>query len=258
MRIVVKFGTGVLTRKEGASLDSRQFTAIARQVAELHRIGHACILVSSGAVAAGVEILGLTERPADLPGKQACAAAGQPKLMRMYDMALRKHGLQTAQLLLTHDDIDSRTRRLNARNTLERLLRNRDLIPIINENDSVAVDEIRVSDNDRLSAEVAQLAEADLLLIATSTDGLRCDGVRVPVVHDFEAARSWVTEERGRFSTGGMLAKLDAVRLAVESGIETLIVDGRSPDALVRALETADVGTRFPIIQATGGPATSP
>jgi len=247
MRIVLKFGTGVLTKDDGASLDDCQFTSISRQVAALNRAGHACIVVSSGAVAAGVDILGLEARPDDLPGKQACAAAGQPLLMRMFDLALREHELHTAQLLLTHDDIDSRTRRANARNTLERLLHHRSIVPIINENDSVAVDEIRVSDNDRLSAEVAMFAEADLLVIATSTDGIREGDQRVPVVNDISRARSWVTHEKGRFSTGGMQAKLDAVEMAVLAGIETVIVDGRKPDQLVAAADGKDTGTRFPI-----------
>jgi len=247
MRIVLKFGTGVLTKCEGASLDESQFTTIAEQVADLHRVGHSCVLVSSGAVAAGVDLLGLAARPEDLPSKQACAALGQPLLMQMFDRALRQHDLLTAQLLLTHDDIDRRTRRANARNTLERLLHDRNIIPIINENDSVAVDEIRVSDNDRLSAEVATLAEADLLVIATSTDGLREGIQRVPVVHDIGQARSWVTHEKGRFATGGMQAKLDAVEMAVLAGIETVIVDGRKPGQLLDAATGKDVGTRFPV-----------
>ena len=186
--IVIKFGTGVLSRAGGKSLDAAQFRRLTAEIAGLIAKGHQCVVVSSAAIAAGVQFLGLTSRPEDLPGKQACAAAGQPELMRLYAASFKSHGLRPAQLLLTHGDIDSRQRRRNARNTLDRLLETRTIVPIINENDSVAVEELRsgvIGDNDRLSAEVAQLIGADLLILATSSDGLQDEsGKCIPEIRD--------------------------------------------------------------------------
>jgi glutamate 5-kinase len=142
-RIVLKFGSGVLTTPNGNALDTRQFIRIATEIAALKKRGHECLVVSSGAVAAGLRTLGLKERPEDLSARQACAAVGQSKLMRMYEMAFAKHKLNVAQLLLTHGDIDSRLRSVNAKNTLQRLLSARNVVPIINENDSVAVEELK-------------------------------------------------------------------------------------------------------------------
>lgn len=177
---------------------------------------------------------------------RACAAVGQPKLVAAYAEAFAPHGLRTAQLLLTHGDIDSRARRNNARNTLERLLGTGRIIPIINENDSVATEELRVGDNDRLSAEVALLADADLLILLTRADGVLDKGVRVPFFESVESARLLVTGEKGRFSVGGMGAKLDAVKTAVDSGIETVIADGRKSGQISAVIERQDAGTRFP------------
>jgi len=246
-RLVIKLGTGVLSRT-GRALDAAQFRRLAREVARLHKSGTSCILVSSAAIAAGVRVLGLPGRPDDLPGKQACAAAGQPELMRLYAASFRPHGLHVAQLLLTHGDIDSRTHRANARNTLDRLLSSGQVVPIINENDSVAVEELRFGDNDRLSAEVAQLVRADHLAILTSVDGLQdADGKRVPEVRDVAAAARHVRPDKGEESVGGMQTKLEAVRLAVGSGIPCTILDGRKPGQLAAALAGKDVGTRFPV-----------
>ncbi|MFA7234983.1 MAG: glutamate 5-kinase [Terrimicrobiaceae bacterium] len=247
-RLVIKLGTGVLSRAGGRALDSAQFRRIAREVAELHKSGTSCILVSSAAIAAGVRVLGLPRRPEDLPGKQACAAAGQPELMRLYAASFRAHGLHVAQLLLTHGDIDSRMHRANARNTLDRLLSSGSMIPIVNENDSVAVEELRFGDNDRLSAEVAQLALADHLVILTSVDGLQdARGKRVPEVRDIAAAARLVRPDKGEESVGGMKTKLEAVKLAVGSGISCTILDGRKPDQIAAALAGKDAGTKFPV-----------
>ncbi len=245
-RLVIKLGTGVLARPHGRTLDSGQFRRLSQELAELMSAGHTCIVVSSGAVTAGLSVLGLTHRPADLPGKQACASAGQPRLIRTWDTSLRRHDLNAAQLLLTHDDIDSRRRRTNARNTLERLLATRTVLPIINENDSVATEELNFGDNDRLSAEVAILAEADLLVILTASDGVMNQGQRVPVIKDIDAAFSLVTAEKGPNSVGGMGAKLTAVKIAVTAGITTVVADGRKPDRIAAALRGQDAGTRFP------------
>src|SRR5919197_723975 len=171
-RIVLKFGSGILTRAREIDLDPKQIAKLSTEVAALVDAGHQCIAVTSAAVAAGISALRLNERPKDLATAQASAAVGQSKLMRAYETAFARYKLNVAQLLLTHSDLDSRTRRMNAKNTLERLLAAGNIVPIINENDSVAVEELRFGDNDRLSAEVAMLAGATLLVLLTSVDGL--------------------------------------------------------------------------------------
>jgi glutamate 5-kinase len=248
LRIVLKFGTGVLARPGGSALDTAQFRRIAEEVAALMKAGHECLIVSSAAIAAGVKMLGFTERPADLPGKQACAAAGQPELMRLYSASFQRHGVRPAQLLLTHGDIDSRVRRKNARNTLDRLLSVPGVVPIINENDSVAVEEVRFGDNDRLSAEVAQLVRANLLIILTSSDGVQDNhGKRIPVINDIGAAFSYVRPDKGTLSVGGMKTKLEAVQLAHNVNIPAVIIDGRVPGLIAKAVKGKDAGTRFPV-----------
>lgn len=245
-RLVIKLGTGVLSRSGGRALDRAQFRRLAAEVAALHKKGVSCTLVSSAAIAAGVRLLGLERRPADLPGKQACAAAGQPELMRLYAASFRGHGLHVAQLLLTHGDIDSRMHRTNARNTLERLLASRTVVPVINENDSVAVEELRFGDNDRLSAEVALLLRADHLVILTSVDGLQdSQGKRVAKVSDISSVSQFVRPDKGEESVGGMKTKLEAVKLAVAAGIPCSIVDGRKPGQIAAAFAGKDVGTKF-------------
>jgi len=246
-RIVVKFGTGILTTDaSGLALDRAQFARLAAEVAELAGAGHSVVVISSAAVAAGVAALGLPRRPGNLPAKQACAAVGQSQLMRAYEDALATHGLIAAQLLLTHGDIDSRQRRRNAENTLRELLTHPRVIPVINENDSVAVEELRFGDNDRLGAEVADLCRAGLYLILTGSDGLQGEGRRIPLVTDLAEARRHVTGDTGTHGTGGMGSKLDAVAFATAAGIETWILDGRRPGQLAAAVDGADVGTRFP------------
>jgi glutamate 5-kinase len=246
-RLVIKLGTGVLSTPAGKSLDAAQFTRLAAEVATLQAEGHSCILVSSAAIAAGVRVLKLKQRPADLPGKQACAAAGQPELMRLYATSFKKHGFNVAQLLLTHGDIDSLMHRENARNTLDRLLES-GVIPIINENDSVAVEELRFGDNDRLSAEVAILVQADHLVILTSVDGLLdAEGKRVARVQNITEAFRFVRPDKGEESVGGMKTKLEAVRKACSAGIAAHILDGRTPGRIRDALAGEDVGTSFKI-----------
>lgn len=245
-RIVLKFGTGVLARPGGSALDAAQIRRIAEEIAALHAGGAQCIVVSSAAIAAGVAVLGLKERPEDLPGKQACAAVGQPELMRHYTAAFRRHGLHVAQLLLTHGDLDSRIRHANARNTLERLLASGSTIPIINENDSVATEEVRFGDNDRLSAEVAVLLRATRLLVLTSSDGLTDPaGRRIRKVSDLDDAFAVVRPEKGTFSVGGMKTKIEAVGIALAAGIPAAILDGRRPGQIRIGAAGGDAGTRF-------------
>lgn len=244
-RIVLKFGSAILTTNL-RGLDLKQFARISAEVAALIRRGHQCVAVTSGAVAAGTSVLALRERPTDLATAQASAAIGQSKLMRAYEMAFGRYKLNVAQLLLTHSDLDSRRRRANAGNTLERLLAEKNVVPIINENDSVATEELTFGDNDRLSAEVATLAGADLLIILTQVDGLLdADGKVIPLVRDIDQVKKLANGELGSFSRGGMISKLDAVKMAVDAGITTVIINGRRPERIRGVIAGKNVGTRF-------------
>lgn len=244
-RIVLKFGTGILTQPEANTLDHAQIARLSAEVAAVVHAGHECLLVSSGAVGAGLMTLGFSERPGDLAGIQACAAVGQSKLMHLYDSAFDAHGLHVAQLLLTYRDLDSRKSYANAANTLNRLLSEGNVIPIINENDSVAVEELRFGDNDRLSAEVAILARADLLILLTSAAGLLNGGELIREVENIDAVLQYAKPTKGKLSVGGMASKLLAVKKAVQAGIPTVIASGRAPHAIAAILDGEPVGTRF-------------
>jgi glutamate 5-kinase len=245
-RVVIKLGTGILTKATRDGLDTGQFRRLSAEIASSIRNGTEAILVSSGAVGAGLMQLKLTERPSDLPSVQAAAAIGQSRLMRLYATLFARHGLHVAQLLLTHQDLDSKTRCHNARNTLERLLRFGNIVPIINENDSVVVEELKFGDNDLLSAEVATLSRADLLLILTSVEGLLGEeGQLIPEVTDVDAVAALARREMGVYSQGGMVTKLRAAKLAVRAGIPTVIASGLRPDVIKTAISGAPVGTRF-------------
>ncbi len=250
-RLVIKLGTGLLTEAHGTGLDAAQFERLTGEIAALVLAGHECLVVTSGAVGAGLTALGQAERPAELAAVQACAAIGQSRLMRFYGELFERHGLLAAQVLLTHSDLDSRTRQANARNTLLRLLAAKRVVPVINENDTVAVEELRFGDNDRLSAEVATLVRADLLILLTSAHGLApggdASGAPIPVVEDVDAAMVHAGASRGRFSMGGMQSKLQAVKSAVEAGVPAVIAHGRVPGLLARVVAGETVGTRFPV-----------
>lgn len=246
-RIVLKFGSGILSTRQGVGLSRPQIARLAREIGALVRAGHECVIVSSGAVAAGLATLGLAARPKQLAARQACAAVGQSQLMHAYASAFAKQKLAVAQLLLTHSDLDSRTRHVNARNTLAHLLARRNVVPVINENDSVAVEELNFGDNDRLSAEVAILIGADLLVILTSVDGLQdAQGKILPVVKDFSAVAGLVRSDKGHVSTGGMVTKLQAAQLAVNAGIPTVIASGRRAGLMARIVARQRDGTFFP------------
>jgi len=245
-RIVLKFGSGILATAKGTNLDQRQFARLAQEVAVLAGSGHEVIIVSSGAVAAGLGALGLKSRPEDLATRQACAAVGQGCLMSCYSDHFARHKAAVAQLLLTHADLDSRIAYSNIRNTIGRLLANR-VIPIVNENDTVAVEELKFGDNDHLSAEVAILAEANLLILLTSVDGLLdSKGRTLSRVDDVDAVAKFVRQEKGRLSVGGMSSKLQAVRTAVQAGIPTIIASGRKAGQIIRAASGKPAGTYFP------------
>lgn len=246
-RIVLKFGSGILASDQGIGLSRRQISRLAREVGALVRAGHECVIVSSGAVAAGLATLGLTAKPKELAAKQACAAVGQSQLMHAYASAFAKQGISVAQLLLTHSDLDSRVRHHNARNTLTHLISRGNVVPIINENDSVAVEELNFGDNDRLSAEVSILIEADLLIILTSVEGLQnAEGQVVPLVRDFNQVSGLVRSDKGHTSTGGMVTKLQAAQLAVKAGIPVNIASGRKAGLVHRIVAGHRVGTYFP------------
>jgi glutamate 5-kinase len=246
MRVVLKFGSGILASLKGNTLDRRQFERLSREVAALVKQGHECILVSSGAVAAGLAALGMKARPDDLALRQACASVGQSKLMALYAECFAAHGLEVAQLLLTHGDIDSRTRSENVRSTLSCLLERGNVVPVINENDSVATEELKFGDNDRLSAEVAVLAEADMLLLLTSVEGLLDrKGRRIPLVARVEDVMGLARADKGRLSVGGMVSKLQAVKLAVDAGVVTAIAGGRKAGQIAAVVAGKDAGTRF-------------
>ena len=245
-RIVIKLGTGVLTEPSGLSLNLAQFDHLTSQFAALINAGHSVVVVSSGAITAGLPVLGLEERPTDLTTRQACACIGQPHLIRQFSKDLARFHIHTAQLLFTHEDIDSVSHRCNARNTFERLLQAPRLIPIVNENDAIAVDEINLGDNDRLSAEIAMLLQADLLIMLTSVDGLLKDGVLLPEITDIDKALEYITSEKGTFSRGGMRSKLESAHYATQYGTETIIANGYTPEIILSAVKGYSVGTRLP------------
>lgn len=247
-RIIVKIGTGVLTAP-GGGFDRVRFDELCGELARAAK-SRELIVVSSGAVALGVERLGLKTRPKEIPAKQAAAAVGQSRLMRLYDDALGAHGLTVAQILLTHADIQSRTRYLNARHALEHLLEKR-AVPIINENDTVSVEELKFGDNDNLAGMVVDLAGADLLIILTDIDGLYTADPRsnpaakkideLPGIDD--ATLELAGGSTSGVGTGGMASKLRAARRAGESGVPTLIVPGKQNGVIDDALAGKPVGT---------------
>jgi len=245
-RIVLKFGSGILANTRGTGLDQRQFARIAKEVAVLCGSGHEVIIVSSGAVAAGLGALGLKDRPEDLATRQACAAVGQGRLMSCYSDHFARHEVTVAQLLLTHADLDSRIAYANIRNTVGKLLASR-VVPIVNENDTVAVEELKFGDNDSLSAEVAILSEANLLVLLTSVDGLLdAKGRPISRVDDVDSVAKFVRQDKGRFSVGGMSTKLQAVRTAVHAGIPTVVASGRRAGQILCAACGKPAGTYFP------------
>ncbi len=249
-RVVIKIGSGVISNIDG--LDTAMLDSIAGDVEELTRRGFEVIIVSSGAVAAGKGALGIIGRPATIPLKQAAAAIGQSRLMHAFKESFRPRGHNVAQVLLTRDDLANRRRYLNARNTLMTLLEYR-VIPIINENDTVVVDEIRVGDNDNLSAMVTNLVEANLLVILSDVDGLfdrdpnrHPDARLIPLVEritpEIEANAGDTGNDLG---TGGMVTKVKAAKRASLYGVGTAIVNGRTPQVLLRLFDGEELGTYF-------------
>jgi len=251
--VVVKVGTRVLTHADGA-LNYDRIDRLAEELHDIQTSGKRVVLVSSGAVGAGMSALGLRERPTDIAHLQAVAAVGQARLIEAYDRTLRTYGRHAAQVLLTADDLDNRARYLNVRNTLLRLLEY-GATPIINENDTVAVDELMLTfgDNDGLAARVTNLLRAPLLVILSDVDGLydsdpqSADAKLISTVPRIDARiESYVCDQRSGLSKGGMVSKLRAAKIVTTAGESMIIASGRKPAVLREILAGGVVGTLFP------------
>lgn len=248
-RLVVKIGSRVLVN-ERQGLDEAQLASLVAQLAAERKAGREVICVSSGAVAAGLRDMGLSARPSDLPSIQAAAAIGQARLMQVYRNLFAEHGLTVAQVLLTHADLRSRERHLNARNTFNTLLEH-GIIPIVNENDTVSVEEIRFGDNDQLSALVAMLVHADLLVMLTTTEGLLTRppedyGELIPhVARVTKEVTAMAGAPTSSLSLGGMRSKVHAAEMVTRAGERAVIANGAAPGILGRIMQGEDVGTLF-------------
>ena len=250
-RIVIKVGSSTITYGNGKRNFSR-IDHLAREIADLANQGKEIILVSSGAVAVGVDRLGLPAKPKTIPGKQAAAAVGQGVLMHTYEKIFAEYGQIVAQVLLTRVDSVDRHRYTNSRNTFLALLEHK-VIPIVNENDVVAIDELKIGDNDNLSALVAGIVDADLLIILSDVDGLYTANPQkdpnaklVPEVTDITPEIEASAGDAGsQVGTGGMYTKIQAAKMATSSGINMVIASGEEKDAISRILEGEEIGTLF-------------
>ena len=249
--VVIKVGTNVLADSRG-ELDRRRIRSLADQLHRIRAAGRKVVLVSSGAIGAGVGKLGLGKRPADLPHLQACAAVGQSALMQLYQESFSPHGIHTAQILLTAGDFDNRARYLNVRNTILTLFEY-SALPIINENDTVSVAEIKFGDNDHLAAMVTNLLRAPLLVLLTNVDGLFSGDPRTnpeakllaTVPHIDDAITGMAGISKSDLGTGGMSSKLKAARLATASGEAVIMANGSVDGILDRIFAAEPVGTLF-------------
>jgi len=248
-RIVVKLGTGVLTdsRKQ---IDPAQMEQLVAQVAEQRKAGREIVLVSSGAVGAGMGALGYAKRPGQLAELQACAAVGQSRLMATYGQLFAKYDLHVAQVLLTHDDLQHHERHLNARNTLVTLLQH-GVVPIINENDVVSFTELKFGDNDKLSALVATLLPADLLVVLTTVDGVienfgKANPRTIPMIEQIdERIEAMAGGTDSATAVGGMASKIQAARIVIRAGVPLVIASGKKKEGLARIVAGEDEGTMF-------------
>ena len=249
-RVVVKVGSNVLTEDHGLNL--RAIRSISRQICRLIDDGIEIILVSSGAMASGIRKVGLDKRPDEIPKRQAIAAVGQAGLIMAYEKAFVQYHKKVAQILLTGDDLNNRKRYLNARNTL-RMLLSWQVVPIINENDTVMTEEIQFGDNDNLAAMITLLMDADILVNLTDIDGLYTKDPRTSPDADFIPLVSTITEDikkiagdiPGALGTGGMLSKINAAKKVTAAGIPMIIANGGKPDVLKKLFSGKDVGTFF-------------
>ncbi len=251
MRIVVKIGTSTLTHATG-HLNIRRVEQLCKVMSDIKNAGHELILVSSGAIGMGVGKLGLRQRPQDIPTKQAAAAVGQCELMYIYDKLFGDYHHTVAQLLITNDNMIDEGRHQHFTNTLNRLLE-LDALPIINENDTVATDEIVIGDNDTLAAKVAQSVHADLLILLSDIDGLyTADPHKDPnavLLHKVTKIDETILQLAGvsssRQGTGGMITKLHAAEICLSCGCDMVIANGNNPANLYAILDGAEIGTRF-------------
>jgi glutamate 5-kinase len=250
-RIVIKVGTSLLTYDNG-KINLQRMERLTMVISDLMNRGKEIILVSSGAVGVGVGMMGLTQKPVDLVKKQALAAIGQAGLIRLYQKFFDEFNETVAQVLLTRDGIENSLRRKNARNTLLELLE-MGIIPVVNENDTVITDEIEFGDNDTLSAAVATLVQADLLLILTNTDGVftadphtHLSAQKVPkVMRASDELKDVNLEGSSKMGSGGMASKIAAAELCRESNVDVVIADGNNPMTILEVLEGKDLGTFF-------------
>ena len=254
-RWVIKIGSALLT-DDGKGLDQKAIADWVRQMAELRKQRYDLVLVSSGAVAAGISRLGWTKRPSTIHEQQAAAAVGQTSLVRAYEQEFERYNIKTAQVLLDHDDLSNRQRYLNARSTI-RTLCSFGVIPVVNENDTVVTDEIRFGDNDTLGALVANLIEADTLCILTDQNGMYDSDPRKNALAKILQERSAMDLELekmagsgGALGRGGMISKVRAARLAARSGADTIIVGGRMDDSISRVAAGESLGTLLYAAQA--------
>ena len=251
MRIVVKVGTSTLAYQSGR-LNIRHIEALSKTVSDLKNAGHEIIFVSSGAIGMGVGKLGLSERPSDMPTKQAAAAVGQCELMYTYDKLFSEYNHTVAQILLTGEDMENPARHENFINTVQRLLQLQ-VLPIVNENDTVSTSEIAVGDNDTLAALVAAGVKAELLILLTDIDGLyTADPHKDPTARLIPTVSKITDEIRAvaggngsKLSTGGMATKLQAAEIATKSGADMVIANGSEPVLLYSIVEGKPAGTRF-------------
>jgi glutamate 5-kinase len=244
-RVVIKIGSRLLSEDPVG-----RPAALAVEVAALRARGVSAVVVSSGAIALGRQALGLAERPRELPRLQAAAAVGQGRLMQAWERAFAPHGLPVAQILLTHDDVGARGRFLAARHAIAALVGDFGAVPIINENDTVATEEIKFGDNDGLAALVVNLVAAEALIILTDVNGLhdadpRAGGVRIPVVVDIDREAGAAGGSSSGIGTGGMASKVQAAKIAGRTGVPTVVAEGRRPDVVRAVLAGEDLGTLF-------------
>ena len=251
MKITVKVGTSTLTHKTGR-LNIRRVEELCKVLSDVKNAGHEIVLVSSGAIGMGVGKLNMAERPKDMPTKQAAAAVGQCELMYVYDKLFQEHNHTVAQILITGEDLEDQTRHDNFTNTLMRLLE-LGALPIINENDTIATSEIAVGDNDTLGALVAASVESDLFVVLTDIDGLYTSDPRHDESAEFIREVREITEEMldgaggggTELATGGMATKLSAAKIAMDAGVDMIIVNGQNPAVIYDAVDGKPVGTRF-------------
>jgi glutamate 5-kinase len=248
--IIVKVGSSSLTGENG-NISDEKMLSIVSQIAAVRRKGIHVVLVSSGAQAAGMGVLGLDRKPADMSKKQALAAIGQAKLMQHYENLFRIFNLKCAQILLNHDDFDNRKRLMNLENALGALI-DYDVIPIINENDSLAVEEIKVGDNDTLASMIVPAAGGDLLVLMSDIDGLYNDNPNenpdaklIPYVGDIAEVESFAKDSSSSVGTGGMITKLNAAKMVNAYGCDMAIINAGTPNALVRLMDGEEIGTIF-------------